>query len=98
LRARSVEIVCVADSNPSRHGSTFEGAPVISPADLLVQDMDAIAVASIPYRHEIFEQLEALGFRHGRDFDVVSVPMETPDAIRGRPLARTGSQNHAGRL
>ncbi|HXT71023.1 MAG TPA: methyltransferase domain-containing protein [Vicinamibacterales bacterium] len=72
LRSRDIDVVCIADNNIDRHGETIDGVPVIAPADLATHQIDAIVVASIPYRYQIFEQLEALGFRHGRDFDVCS--------------------------
>ncbi len=69
LQSRGAVVDCVADNDPSRHGGTLEGIPVVNPSTLPDRQVDAIVVASLPGRLAIFAQLEAMGFVFGRDFD-----------------------------
>lgn len=65
----SLNITCFVDNNPSVQGMEFWGRPIISAMDLLELKGDVfILVSSSKYYHEIFDQLEALGFSYWEEY------------------------------
>lgn len=65
LHARGGRVVCVADNNASRHGTTLDDVPIVDPATLPARAVDVVVVASKPGHAAIVEQLERLGYQAG---------------------------------
>lgn len=77
-----VEIVAVADNDPTTHGKAFHCVPVVSPAGLPGLDFDCIVVTTVSGRAPVSAQLEAMGYERGRDFFLVGTYPVNLNTIR----------------
>jgi predicted SAM-dependent methyltransferase len=89
----SVAVVAFADNGAGRHGTVFEGCPVISPAQITTRGHDRVVVASHGWR-QIVPQLRALGVPADRIelfrlADGTFTPLPAADASRPRLLLLT---------
>lgn len=71
LRRKGAMVDCFVDNNATKWYENVGGVPVVSPAALRARRIDVVAVASVPGRDAIFQQLERLGYQPGHDFDAV---------------------------
>jgi 2-polyprenyl-3-methyl-5-hydroxy-6-metoxy-1,4-benzoquinol methylase len=71
LRRKGATVDCFVDNNATKWYENVGGVPVVSPAALRARRIDVIAVASVPGKDAIFQQLERLGYQPGHDFDAV---------------------------
>ena len=55
-----VEVICVLDNDPRKHGSKLEGIPICAPSRASEPQVDQVLIASI-HSVEIFDQLLGLG-------------------------------------
>jgi hypothetical protein len=74
------------DNDRARWGEQIDGAAIGNPAELRRQDFDVVLVASGPGKWQIFDQLEEMGLRYGRDF----VYFRDPILVRGVQIALVG--------
>jgi len=72
LRRKGATVDCFVDNNATKWYKNIGGVPVVAPAALRARRIDVIAVASVPGRDAIFQQLERLGYQPGHDFDAVT--------------------------
>jgi len=71
LRRKGALVDCFVDNNATKWYENIGGVPVVAPAALRARRIDLIAVASLPGKDAIFQQLERLGYQPGHDFDAV---------------------------
>ena len=55
-----VQVICVLDNDPRKHGTKLEGVPIGAPTRALDPQVDQVLIASI-HSVEIFDQLLDLG-------------------------------------
>ncbi len=72
LRRKGATVDCFVDNNATKWYENIGGVPVVAPAALRARRIDVIAVASLPGKAAIFQQLERLGYQPGHDFDAVA--------------------------
>jgi 2-polyprenyl-3-methyl-5-hydroxy-6-metoxy-1,4-benzoquinol methylase len=72
LRRKGAVVDCFVDNNATKWYENLGGVPVVAPAALRARRIDVIAVASVPGKDAIFQQLERLGYQPGHDFDAVA--------------------------
>jgi FlaA1/EpsC-like NDP-sugar epimerase len=72
LRRKGATVDCFVDNNATKWYENIGGVPVVAPAALRARRIDLVAVASVPGKDAIFQQLERLGYQPGHDFDAVA--------------------------
>lgn len=79
LEARGIQVDCFVDNDAARVGQVVKHRPVVAPSSLRSAGINVIAVASMPGRAAIFDQLTQMGYEFGRDFDC-ALPVAEKDS------------------
>ena len=77
-------VLAVADNDPTMHGRSLHGLPVVSPESVLQMPLDLVVVTTVSGRDAVAGQLRARGLEEGRQF--VRIGAYPAAGVRHLPL------------
>lgn len=70
-RGSAPAIVAIVDNDPSLHGKTLHGFPIMGPGALASLNFSRIVVTTVSGREAVAVQLDRLGYRQGADYVLI---------------------------